>query len=91
MFCQPLQQATYFVSIDKFSALIGRRKEESLIARFGENRCKISGIMAASSKGSADASDLSRKKKPAKHIRYQKYRNEYDKELHKEIAILFDT
>ena len=31
MFCQPLQQMTYLVLIDKFSAQTGRRKEESLL------------------------------------------------------------
>ena len=87
MFCQPLQQTTYMylVSIDKFWALTGRRKEASFIARFGENRCKICRIVAASSKQSADVSDLSPKKKPAKCIRYEKYRYEYGKEFHKKL------
>ena len=84
MVCQPLQQMTYLVSIDKFSALIGRRKQ-SFFARFGENRCKISGIMAASSKRSIDVSDLSPKKKPDKRNRYQEYRDEYGEVLHKKL------
>ena len=80
---------TYLLSIDKFLALNGRKKEESFIARFGENRCKISGIMAASSKRSVDVSDLLPKKKQTKCICYQEYRNEYGKELHKKLQFFW--
>ena len=79
----------YLVLIDKFSALIGRKKDVSFIARFAKNRCKISGIMTASSKGSADASDLSPKKKLTKCIRYQEYRYEYGKELHRKLQFFW--
>ena len=93
MFCQALQQTMfmYHALIDNFSALIGRRKEVSFIARFGENRCKISGIMAASLKRSADVSDVSPKKKPTKHIRYQEYCYEYGEELHKKLQFFWHT
>ena len=76
MFCQPLQQTMYLVSIDKFLALIGRREEESFITKFGEDRCKVSEIMVAYSKPSAGVSDLLQKKKPTKRICYQEYRDE---------------
>ena len=77
----------YLVSIDKFAVLIDRRKEVSVITRFVENRCKISGIMAAFSKRSVDVSDLSPKKKPTKRIHYQEYRYEYGEELHKKLYL----
>ena len=46
--------------------------------------------MAASSKRSADVSDLSPKKKPTKSIHYQEYRDEYGEELHKKLQFFWD-
>ena len=63
----------------------------SFIARFGENRCKISAIMAASSKWSTDVSDISPKKKPTKCIHYQEHRDVYGEELHKKLQFFWHT